>query len=86
MAYKKPICDCGSELVFNVDIVIENVIYKINKNGSISKTSMRNFSRREGRQLNFGRLECLTCGNQYEVNMDLYGENKGKVFRDDPIK
>ena len=36
MSYKKPICDCGEELISIVEESVE-YLYKINKNGKLSK-------------------------------------------------
>lgn len=79
MAYKKPVCDCGTELVVRMDKIAE-FEFAINKNGQLSKKGKRvtAFS-----QNNWGCLHCPKCGNRYEFNYDLVGDEKFKFRREE---
>ncbi|HDR6957837.1 MULTISPECIES: hypothetical protein [Bacillus cereus group] len=79
--YEKPMCDCGEELVFQVEEYAE-VTYKIKKDGKLSK--IRKF-KPIGMSVNYGRLHCQKCGNSYEYDYDLEGEEKHKYKRKELI-
>ncbi len=83
--YIKPICDCGTELIFNVDLIIPSVDFKINKNGQLAKVPIRKTTLKLATHSNWGRLVCPSCDNEYETNMKFDGEDKGKILRDDRI-
>lgn len=74
MAYQKPLCDCGKELVYWEERIY-HVHTKINKNGRLSKCKDVQWSGNGA----YDRLHCPECGNQYWFNMD----SKGRFIRDE---
>ncbi|BBI32465.1 hypothetical protein [Cohnella abietis] len=81
MAYKKPICECGEELLFEVEEV-QVVQYEILKNGFVAK---RPFHKGIHGDNNWGVLVCNTCRKQYEFNRSFVGKDKFKMLRDEEI-
>lgn len=81
MAYKKPICDCGSELLYEVDIV-QSTTFRILKNGKISK---KPYQKGTSGASNFGRLICPRCSRTYEYNAKLAGADAYKALRGDEL-
>lgn len=66
MSYKKPICDCGEELVIRQEVVYEDET-KITANGEKYKKSKTMFVID---YLNWERLHCIKCGKEYEYELD----------------
>jgi hypothetical protein len=81
MTYQKPICDCGEELVLQVNAVVE-VEYKINKDGRLSKKRKQNSGLQEQ---GWGWLYCYKCGNHYDYNYSFRGEEAFKFKREELI-
>lgn len=79
MAYKKPICDCGKDLVFQVNASVE-LEYKINKDGHLSKRRKANTAPFEQ---GWGWLFCNSCGNRYDYNYSFRGEEAFKFKREE---
>jgi len=79
LGYEKPKCECGTELVVRMDKIAE-FEFTIKKNGRISKKGKRvtSFS-----QNNWGSLHCNNCGNRYEFNYDLMGQEAFKFKREE---
>lgn len=73
MSYKKPVCDCGKELVWWEQAVYTET-YKISQFGL--KTKKKVYSMPEG-ALNYQRLHCIDCGSEYEIKED----GKGRIIR-----
>lgn len=73
--YKKPVCDCGTELVWWSQPTY-TVIYQINQNGQKSKRPLRMWY--EGEEP-FERLQCPECGTEYKIEYD----EKGRILRGD---
>ncbi|EOO44222.1 hypothetical protein CN553_12710 [Bacillus cereus] len=80
-SYEKPMCDCGEELVFQVEEYV-SATYKIKKDGRLSKKRKYEPT---GTLVNWGRLYCQKCGNSYEYDYDLKGEEKLKYKRKELI-
>lgn len=79
MAYEKPKCECGTELVVRVDKVAEYE-YAIKKNGTLSKRCKRVSTLS---QHNWGCLCCPSCHNRYEFNYALMGNEAFKFKREE---
>lgn len=75
--YTKPLCDCGAELLFEVE-EIEVVTYKILDHGWIAKRPTEKSMRSRN---NYGHLQCKVCMNQYEYNISFTGAHKSKIIR-----
>lgn len=74
--YKKPICECGTELVYWTERIY-HVHQKINKNGTISKKEEIN----EQGDGAYDRLYCPECRNQYWPEEDEQGRMiRGEEF------
>ena len=72
MAYAKPVCTCGTELIYWSE-KIYHVHQKINKNGTVSK-KVEMLDSGEGA---YDRLHCPNCRNQYWPEED----EKGRMIR-----
>ncbi|QJD87886.1 hypothetical protein [Cohnella herbarum] len=81
MEYEKPKCECGTDLVVRMDKIAE-FEFAIKKDGRISKKGKRvtAFS-----QSNWGSLHCNKCGNIYEFNYDLIGQESFKFKREEQL-
>ncbi|MEY8694976.1 hypothetical protein AB9M90_10490 [Bacillus safensis] len=75
MKYVKPICECGDFLVMREEEVY-TVRHAIKTNG---KKTKRQLGIKQFECTNVEDLECPSCSNEYEVNLD----NFGRIIRGD---
>ncbi|MGF7535020.1 hypothetical protein AAGG74_15225 [Bacillus mexicanus] len=79
MGYTKPICDCGSELIFTIH-QIDSMDYRISDRGKILKSSVIH-----NKEIIDSHFSCNVCGNHYRFNYDendkiIRGEIRRKGF------
>lgn len=79
LTYQKPICDCGEELILQIDEVVE-VEYRIKKDGTLSKRGTKTGTIAAA---NWGRLYCPKCENLYDYNYNFRGEDAFKYKREE---
>lgn len=84
MAYKKPVCECGTELIYSTEIVYLTQ-KKINKNGKFSKNkkliSVNELGVYTATGISVERLLCTECLKSYECEYD----NKNRVIQGEEI-
>lgn len=81
MAYQKPMCECGEELVYEVEKIV-TLQYKIKKDGRRYAKPIIDRYASNGYTDGFGRLVCPECSAKYEYNMFF---KDGRFIRDEQI-